>query len=175
MRDWGSGHLNYPIVKYIILKHNLALKGSHSCHNAKYNITSGCIIPLSYSFSSETQSTLKDLWARLVGRDHKSRGLLGIRHAKTPPAPRNLPTPQKSVTEERRSPRVAEIGLQAHRRGKHQPVTAGPTNTKDNQVAKGKHRNIANRNQSNGTIKTQLSHNSKSWISPTHQGSKIWI
>ena len=43
--------------------------------------------------------------------------------------------------------RVAEIGLQAHRRGKHQPT--GPTNTRDNQMAKGKCRNIANSNQVN--------------------------
>ena len=36
-----------------------------------------------------------------------------------------------------------------HRRGKHQSLTAGPTNTRDYQMAKGKHRNVANRNQGN--------------------------
>ena len=41
------------------------------------------------------------------------------------------------------------IGLQAHRRYKHQPVTAGPTNTRDNQMAKGKGKNVTNRNQGN--------------------------
>ena len=49
------------------------------------------------------------------------------------------------------SPKVAEIGLQAHthKRGKLQPVTAGPTNTRDNEMAKGKRGNVANRNQGN--------------------------
>ena len=50
---------------------------------------------------------------------------------------------------ESQSPRGAETGLQAHRRDKHQPETAGPTNTRDNQMSKGKDGNIINRNQGN--------------------------
>ena len=45
------------------------------------------------------------------------------------------------------SHRGVETGLQAHRRDKYQLETAGPTNTRDNQMAKGKHRNVPNRNQ----------------------------
>ena len=40
-----------------------------------------------------------------------------------------------------------DTGLQAHRRDKLQPETARPTNTRDNQMAKGKHKNPTNRNQ----------------------------
>ena len=52
---------------------------------------------------------------------------------------------------ENRSIMVAEIGLQVYKRDKHQPVTAGPTITRDNQMAKCKHRNITKRNQGNMT------------------------
>ena len=41
-----------------------------------------------------------------------------------------------------------DTGLQAHRKDKLQPETAKPTNTRDNQMAKGKHKNPTNRNQS---------------------------
>ena len=85
----------------------------------------------------------------MVGRDHQSRGSLGTHSTRTPPAPRNSAAPQQFVLGESKSPRVAEIGLQAHRRDKLQPVTAGPTNTRDNQIAKGKGRNIASSNQGN--------------------------
>ena len=85
----------------------------------------------------------------MVDRDHQSRGSLGTHPTRTPRVPRNSAAPQQFVPEESRSPRVAEIGLQAHRRGKHQPVTAGPTNTRDNQMAKGERRNVANSNQGN--------------------------
>ena len=69
----------------------------------------------------------------------------------TPPASRNSATSQQFVPRESSSPWVAEIGPQAHthRRGKLQPVTAGPTNTRENQMAKGKCGNVANRNQGN--------------------------
>jgi hypothetical protein len=43
--------------------------------------------------------------------------------------------------------RSADTGLQADRRDKLQPETARTTNTKDNQMARGKHKNITNRNQ----------------------------
>ena len=47
------------------------------------------------------------------------------------------------------SPKGAEPALQAYRRDKHQPEPTGPINTRDNQMAKGKHRNVTNRNQGN--------------------------
>ena len=40
-----------------------------------------------------------------------------------------------------------ETGLQAHRRDKFQSETARPTNIRDNQMAKGKHKNPTNGNQ----------------------------
>ena len=40
-----------------------------------------------------------------------------------------------------------EITLKVHRRLKHQPVTIRPSNTSENQMAKGKRRNVTNRNQ----------------------------
>jgi hypothetical protein len=40
--------------------------------------------------------------------------------------------------------RSADIDLQAHRRDKLQPETARPTNTRDNQMAKDKCKNLTN-------------------------------
>ena len=48
---------------------------------------------------------------------------------------------------ERWSPRNADRGLQTHRRDKLQPETERPTNARYNQMAKGKHKNLTNRNQ----------------------------
>jgi hypothetical protein len=45
------------------------------------------------------------------------------------------------------SPRSADIGLQAHRRDTLKPETARPTNTGDNQMVRGKSKNLINRNQ----------------------------
>jgi hypothetical protein len=45
------------------------------------------------------------------------------------------------------SPRSADTGLQAHRRDKLHPETARPTNTRDNQMAKGQNKKHTNRNQ----------------------------
>ena len=50
---------------------------------------------------------------------------------------------------ESQPPRDVETPLKDHRRDKHQPESAGPTNTRDNQMANGKHRNVTNRNQGN--------------------------
>jgi hypothetical protein len=36
---------------------------------------------------------------------------------------------------------------QIHRRDKLKPATARPTNSRDNQMVKGKHKNVTNRNQ----------------------------
>ena len=47
------------------------------------------------------------------------------------------------------SPRGVVKGLQAHSRDKLQPERVGTINTRDNQMAKGKRRNVANRNQGN--------------------------
>jgi hypothetical protein len=45
------------------------------------------------------------------------------------------------------SPRSADTGLQAHKRGKLKPETVRPTNTRGNQMSKGKSKNLINRNQ----------------------------
>ena len=45
------------------------------------------------------------------------------------------------------APRSADTVLQAHRRDKVQPETARPTNTRNNQMVKGKHKNPTNKNQ----------------------------
>jgi hypothetical protein len=45
------------------------------------------------------------------------------------------------------SPRNADTGLQTHRRNKLQPETAKTSNTRDYQMAKGKQKNLTNRNQ----------------------------
>ena len=45
------------------------------------------------------------------------------------------------------SPRSADTGLQTHRRNKLQPETARTFNARDYQMAKGKHKNLTNRNQ----------------------------
>ena len=74
---------------------------------------------------------------------------MGHTPTRTPPASRCSAAPQQSVPGDIRSPRFAEIGLLSNKRDKHQPVTAGPTNTSDNQMAKGKCRNVVNRNQEN--------------------------
>ena len=73
---------------------------------------------------------------------------------------------------ESRSPRVAEIDVQAHRRGKHQPVTAGPNNTRDNQMAKGRRRNVANRNQGNMVPSEPISPTTSSPGYPTTPGKQ---
>ena len=44
-------------------------------------------------------------------------------------------------------PRSADKVLQTHRRNKLQPETARTSKTRDNQMARGKHKNISNRNQ----------------------------
>jgi hypothetical protein len=49
--------------------------------------------------------------------------------------------------QESRSLRSAETGLQTHRRNKLQPETARTRNTRDYQMVKGKHKNLANINQ----------------------------
>ena len=71
------------------------------------------------------------------------------------------------LPEESWSPRSTDTGLQAHRTDKLQPETARPTNTRDNQMVKGKGKNLTNRNQGDMIIRTQFSHDSKSWI-PQH-------
>jgi hypothetical protein len=45
------------------------------------------------------------------------------------------------------SPRSADTDLQAHRRDKLKPERARPSNTTDNQIVDGKHKNLTNRNQ----------------------------
>jgi hypothetical protein len=50
------------------------------------------------------------------------------------------------LAEESWYPSSADTGLQAHRRGKFKPEIARPTNTRDNQMAKGKLKNLTNSN-----------------------------
>ena len=69
------------------------------------------------------------MYRTLVSMVQQSRGSLGTHPARITPAIRNSAVPQQSVPGESRSPSVAEIGLQAHSRDKHQPLIAGPTNT----------------------------------------------
>jgi hypothetical protein len=45
------------------------------------------------------------------------------------------------------SPRSGDSGLEVHSRNKLQPGTPRPTNNRDNQMAKGKHKNLTNRNE----------------------------
>jgi hypothetical protein len=45
------------------------------------------------------------------------------------------------------SPRSTDTGFQDHRRDKLHPETARPTNTRDNQMARGKNKNLTNKNQ----------------------------
>jgi hypothetical protein len=74
------------------------------------------------------------------------------------------------LPEEIWSPRSADTGLQAHRRDKLKQETARPSNTRDKQRMKGKHRNFTNKNQGYmSSSKTQFSHNINSWI-PKHTG-----
>jgi hypothetical protein len=62
-------------------------------------------------------------------------------------------------------PRVlSHTGLQAPRRDKLQPEIEKPTNTRDNQMAKGKHNNHTKKPRLLGIIKTKFSPHSKSWI-----------
>ena len=75
--------------------------------------------------------------------------MLGAKHTRSPTAPKRRAAHQQSVPVETQSSSGAEIALQAHRKFKHQPVTTGPTNIRDNQMAKDKYRNITNRNQGN--------------------------
>ena len=75
--------------------------------------------------------------------------LLGARHTRAPMAPKSRAAHQQSVPGETQSSRGTEIALQAHRKFKHQTVTTAPNNTRDNQMAKGKCRNVTNRNQGN--------------------------
>ena len=50
---------------------------------------------------------------------------------------------------ESHSSRGVKSGLQAHRKDKHPPDTAGPTNIRDNPMVKGKHRNVTDSNKGN--------------------------
>ena len=73
--------------------------------------------------------------------------MLEARLSRAPKAQKRKATYQQSVPGKAQSSKVTEIALQVHRRLKHQPMTIRPTNTSENYMAKGKHRNITNRNQ----------------------------
>jgi hypothetical protein len=45
------------------------------------------------------------------------------------------------------SPRSADTGIQAHKTDKVKPETARATNTRNNQMVKGKHKKLTNRNK----------------------------
>jgi hypothetical protein len=59
-------------------------------------------------------------------------------------------------------PRSTDTHFQAHRRDKLKQKTVRPTNTRDNQMAKGKITNISNRTQS--YLASSKPHNNKSSI-----------
>ena len=66
------------------------------------------------------------------------------------------------LLEEGWSPRSIDIGLQAHRRDKLKPETARPTNTRDNQMVKGKGQEpYQQKARLQGIVRTQLFHDSK--------------
>jgi hypothetical protein len=73
------------------------------------------------------------------------------------------------------SPRSDDTGLQTHRRYKLQPETARTSNTRDYQVAKGKCKNLTNRNQDYLTSSKPSTFTKASPDTPTHQNSKIQI
>ena len=87
---------------------------------------------------------------------------LGQGPSRALPAPRSLTAPHHTMPRKSWSPRDAETGLQAHRRDKFQPETAGPTNTRGNHMVKGKLRNVTQKSMQHATLQTQFSHNSKS-------------
>lgn len=85
----------------------------------------------------------------------------------------------QSLQGERWSPRCAFTpkitGSQAYRRGKLQSETERPTNIRNIHVARGKHKNLTNRNQ-DWLVSSELSFpTTASTGNPTQQKSKIWI
>ena len=59
-------------------------------------------------------------------------------------------------------PGSADRGLQTQRRNNLQPETARISNTRDNQMAKGKHMNLTNRNQDHSTSSKRSTPNTAS-------------
>ena len=82
-------------------------------------------------------------------REHRSGRAAGIGSFQAPSAPIHWDEPQPSVPGESWSSRRDKTGFQARRLDMLHPETAGPTYTKDNQMAKVKCKNITNRNQGN--------------------------
>jgi hypothetical protein len=58
---------------------------------------------------------------------------------------------------------------------KLQTATARPTNTRDNQMAEGKHKNISNRNQVYLASSKPSSPTTANTGYPIHQKNKMWI
>ena len=75
----------------------------------------------------------------------------------------------QTLSEESCSPRSTDKNLQAHRRDKIQPETTIPKNTRDNQMAKSKHKNPTNRNQATWQYQSPVLPPQQSWI-PQHSG-----
>ena len=70
-------------------------------------------------------------------------------------------------------PEGAETGLQAHRRDKHQSGTAGPTDTRDNQMAKGKYRSLITEIKAIWHHLNPIIPQQQVLDAPTHQKRKI--
>ena len=79
------------------------------------------------------------------------------------------------LPEESWSPKSADTGLQAHRRNNLQPKKGRAVNTRDNQMAKGKCRNISNRNQGYLATSEPSSPTTEFLDTTTHWKSKSWI
>ena len=75
--------------------------------------------------------------------------MLGARHTRAPTATKRRAAHQQSVPGETQSSSGVEIALLANRGFMQQPVTTGLTKISDKQIAKGKCRNVTNRNQGN--------------------------
>ena len=73
------------------------------------------------------------------------------------------------------SPRSADTDLQAHRRDKLNPETARPTNTPDNQMAKGKPKYLTNRKKATWHHQDPVLTQEQVLDTPTYRKSKIWI
>jgi hypothetical protein len=72
-------------------------------------------------------------------------------------------------------PRSADTDLQAHRRDKLNPETARPTNTPDNQMAKGKPKYLTNRKKATWHHQDPVLTQEQVLDTPTYRKSKIWI
>ena len=70
---------------------------------------------------------------------------------------------------------LTNLKSQAHRRGKLQSQTARPANTKDNQMVRGKHKNVSKKNQGDLAHQNPVLPPQQALDTLTHEKSKILI